>query len=161
MPYKYIRHDSRHPFEWVLLLTVFCYAIIQAVFDIFPGAINTNVSGVWQYAWGILLMLGTGSSLWGIAMRRETTGLALERGGMVFAGGATLIYSFALFSTGLATAWLAGSFFGAFSVACFLRSFIIRRDMREVAKGNFKFIKVEAPVIGSLPDRSEEGGDIR
>lgn len=159
MPYRRIHHDSRHPFEWVLVFSVFVYSIIQAVFDVFPGAIDSNVNGIWKYVWGVLFLLGTGLTLTGITIRRDTLGLTLEQIGLVFTGGCSIVYSFAAFSVGQSTAWLVGCFFGAFGTACFMRWWIIRKDMKDVANGKFRFATVEVPVIGVPPDRSEEGGE--
>ena len=160
MPLRQIHRDSRHPFEWVMILFLFNYSIFQAVFDLFPGAIDTYVSGGWKYAWGLLLCVGAGMTMVGILLRRDSTGLTLERVGLVLTAGCCLAYAYALASLGVTTAWLVMSFFVSFALACWMRSRKIRRDMKSVAEGKFRFVQIEVPAIGDTRDRSEGGGSI-
>lgn len=135
MPLRKLHHDSRHPFEYVMVMYMAFFGIVQIVFDVFPGAIDNYLSGGWKYGWGALFFFGAGLTLVGIIAKDDTRGLVAERVGLFWSGGACGLYAWALFSYGISTAWLTGGFFLAFALSCFLRSWIIRRDMKAIAGG--------------------------
>ncbi|QZD97543.1 membrane protein [Gordonia phage LonelyBoi] len=153
MPLRRIRHDSRHPFEIAMVVWMLGYSVGAVVFDLFPGAIDTSVSGAYKWLWGGMLMAGAILATLGIGldliraglMRRrparaqdwlnDSTGLTLESAGMFFCGGALLIYGSTILEPLKSTSVLAGGTFLVFGFACLARAYIIRRDLRRIARG--------------------------
>ncbi|QGJ87271.1 hypothetical protein SEA_WOCKET_25 [Gordonia phage Wocket] len=156
MPLRRIRHDSRHPFEIAIVVWMLGYSTGALVFDLFPGAITTGVSDTYKWLWGGMLLAGSVLATVGIGldiiraglMRRrparaqdwlnDSTGLTLESAGMFFCGGALLIYGSTILEPLKSTSVLAGGTFIVFGLASLARAFIIRRDLRRVARGDIR-----------------------
>lgn len=135
MPLRRIHRDARHPFERVMLGFICAYSIIQILTDTFPGAINSLLGGNWKYTWAVLLIVGSVTALLGVYMKNDSRGLVFEQTGMVWTGGACVVYAYALLDYNLSATWLAATLFGSFGLSCLLRFRDIRGDLRAVAEG--------------------------
>lgn len=134
MPLRQIRHDSRNPFEIAAVLWLVVYSAF-VVLDQFPGQIDASTGPAWRWFWGGMLILGSIMSATGIAWRRESFGLTLESGGMVFLGTSLTVYGFALLMPFKTSSLLAAGFFIVFGLAAYVRAWMIRRDLKRVARG--------------------------
>lgn len=137
MPLRKVHRDARHPFEWVMILFITVYAVLQFTTDTFPGAIDSTLSSGWKWGWGSLFTAGTITTLIGIWAKNDSRGLVLERVGLFWTGGACIAYSIAILDTGNSGGFFAVALFTSFAVSCWLRSWIIRRDMKAIAAGKY------------------------
>jgi hypothetical protein len=124
---------------------IFAYSVVQITTDTFPGAIDTALGGGWKYTWAALLIIGSSTALIGIYMKNDSRGLVFEQTGMVWTGGASVIYTFALLDYNRAAAWFAATLFFSFGVSCLLRFRDIRRDLKAVAEGRLTMTTPEDP----------------
>lgn len=140
-----------------MVLWMLIYSTGQVIFHWSPGAISSATDGsTFQWAWSAMLCTGSVMATVGIGLdivragllrRRparekdwlnDSTGLTLESAGMVFCGGALLFYGSIILAATKSSSALAGGTFVVFGLASLVRAFIIRRDLRRVARGEWR-----------------------
>lgn len=153
MPYRYIRHDSRNPFQWCYVAGMFGYGILMLSTDTFPGQIVKNTDAAFRYMWGVTFMVGAIFSLYGMICSvyyskegryiKTPRGLAYEALGLYALGGTVGIYSASIFAALKFSNFFVAVMFACFSLAALFRGFQIHRGLTKVAKGEVSIADVE------------------
>lgn len=133
-PGERLRNGSRNPFEVYLLAWSGFYGVIGSfVREARPGSLQEAVGVAFSQGWSILVALGSIMALLGIVLGDRATGLILEAGGCLIAGGATLFYVAVLLWASGGTSLAAGSVLLGFGSACCARTWQIRRVLHVAA----------------------------
>ena len=124
-------HTGRHPFQTYLLLLAFTAGIPQLL-----GAADTNHHYVrtlphWLVvAWGVFLVAGAAAALAGSDWPGEVVdGLTAERVGLLFVGGAAVVYGIAILYYVRPPTFLSAAITFGFGLACLRRSHDIAKIM--------------------------------
>lgn len=130
MPIAAATHDSRHPFE--LLLIILCVIGSPAIIwgSATPGSIQAALSSTEQDIWGGILMFGGVVSLAGVLWPKRTNGLLMEQVGMVAIGVGMVMYCVAVGVTNGVTGLFASSLSGMIALACFIRWGMIQKSLK-------------------------------
>lgn len=137
MPYATLHKQVTSPLDWMVVGGMLAYTLFQLSTDTYPGAIMTFTSDGYRMAWGSMMAFGYFTALLGMSWRNHSKGLAFEAFGMYLAGGATMIYCFALLSLGKPSALLAAVSFGVIGLGCMLQGAYIHIGLRRIANGKF------------------------
>lgn len=114
---------SRHPFETYLLALSAVSGIPLLFGEPTSGTIDDALPPAMVLLWGSMLVFGSIIALVGLYWRGlSTTGLVLERAGLVGVGGASLIYSTAILLTVGLEGLFSGCIISAFGLACFTQA---------------------------------------
>lgn len=131
MPYRRIHHDSRHPYEIVVVIWALFYSFFAITSSTFPGAVQLALNSTYRYLWSVTLFIGSLFVLLSILWRKaNTTSAALETVGMFFVGVGFFVYGITIFADYKVGSLLAGGFFCLIGCASFWRAFVIRREIR-------------------------------
>lgn len=123
---------SRHPFETYLLLL----AAVSGVPLMFGKPNSASIAATLPHTlvvgWGVMLVIGSTLALIGLYWRgRSSTGLVLERAGLIGVGGASVVYaSSVMLSAPGFTGSFAASITVGFGVACFVQARRISARLR-------------------------------
>jgi hypothetical protein len=125
---------GRHPFEVaVLAAAALCGAALIAT-GVSPRSVAAAMPGLVQTLWQLGLLgggvIGLVGAFWPGKLAAQ---LGAEAVGVIFLGGATTMYTIALFAVSGSQALAAGAFVGAVAVASWTRVAQIADDLRRVA----------------------------
>lgn len=137
MPYARLHHDSRHPFQWVIVGFNLSYSLFQVGSGVYPGAIENNVDTPFKLIWGAMLFFGSSLALVGMCTGNHSRGVALEGWGMYLMSGGLGVYAVTIFSGGELGSIYAGCILVAVTIACFLRGLQIHKAIRKIGRGEF------------------------
>lgn len=109
---------SRHPFEVYLLVLAAVSGVPLLLGKPNSGSVQDALPPAMTALWGAMLVLGSTLALAGLYWRgRRSTGLLMERTGLIGVGGAALVYACILLTTGW-RGMFAACITGAFGLAC-------------------------------------------
>lgn len=124
---------SRHPFETYLLALAAVSGLPLLVGQPNSGTINESLPPSVVATWGAMLVLGSSAALAGTYWRgRRSTGLLLERTGLVGVGGAAVIYALLAVANVGTQALFSACITAGFGFACFAQARRISARIRAV-----------------------------
>lgn len=139
LPYTDPLRSGRHPFQTFILALCIVSGAPMALGQITAGSINEKLPEPLVIAWGIMLVLGSGTALFGTYWRNYATSLTLERVGLWSTGVAALVYGVCILSTRNAGGLVATGIILAFGAACISRALdighIFHRALSEHPRG--------------------------
>lgn len=122
---------GRNSFEIFLLASCVLSGTTSLFGDAEPSTLQRALDAWMVVAWALLLTLGGGAGLFGIALRSASWGLLVERIGMYLLAGASLAYGIAVIVANGKAALFAGLFTIAFGLAAVARAIQITRTVRQ------------------------------
>lgn len=123
----------RHPHEVFLLVFSIAGGLAFLLGSAPPSSLERALPAAVLYAWSWSLVLGGVLGLAGCYWRRNVElGLALERGGMMLATAAALLYTAVIVSLAWPQGVGAGIYIGSYGTACLVRTLQITRDLRRI-----------------------------
>lgn len=124
---------SRHPFETYLLLLATVSGVPLLFGRTNSGSMNETLPFVVVSAWGAMLVFGSLFALFGLYWRgRPSTGLLMERAGLVGVGGASVIYSAVVLIQAGFDGMFSACIVVGFGLACFAQARRISRRIQLV-----------------------------
>jgi hypothetical protein len=105
----------------VFILALCVVSGVPLIFaDATPGSINSQLDPVWVVIWGIMLAAGALVNLIG-TLKLDVNGVILEQIGSVAVGGASLLYSVAIFMSVQWKGFIPAAIVLGLGVSCFWR----------------------------------------
>lgn len=131
---KWGYRPSHHVFELVFLGVAVAVAIPLVVGAVpAPSSTASFLEPGLLVVWGWMLLLGSGTALVGLLWAgRLISGLVLEQVGLIILSGAVILYVYGAYDTGSSAVIVPVSLVGGFGLACAIRAWQLRQDMRDL-----------------------------